>query len=56
MKPSQFRRIEKTALQQRTKFKQILKDAESLGNLTLKERIQSNLNNLISTMRNLKKN
>lgn len=55
MKPSQFKRIEKAALKQRTDFITEIGKATKLGmNIASKERTE-NLNNLIGTMKDLKK-
>lgn len=55
MKPSQFKRIEKKAEQQWGALKVNIKKAETLGQNLAVEQNKESLNNLITTMKELKK-
>lgn len=54
MKPSQFRRIEKSALQQKNYFKQRIDSAGKTIDTFGEQRAKDSLKNLVSTMKNLK--
>lgn len=54
MKLSQFKKIEKEALQQKATLKIGIEKAEACGNMIAATGLKENLNNLVETMRGLK--